>query len=137
MIQERYMPLRKAARQLGVHAKTLRRWLELDCGLVFPTSRRGSSPLVSEQDIQTVIAKRTGKRKWSRSEYQTRGGGQLNAAIYARVSTSNNGQDPTMQTREMGEFCERRGWARFEYVDRDFRGKGKEAGSGPTHGRRT
>ena len=26
--------------------------------------------------------------------------GQIRAAIYARVSTSNNGQDPTMQTRE-------------------------------------
>jgi len=30
--------------------------------------------------------------------------------IYARVSTSNNGQDPTMQTRELEEFCQRRGW---------------------------
>src|SRR5215831_10166097 len=31
------------------------------------------------------------------------------AAIYARVSTS-NGQDPGMQTRELEEYCERRGW---------------------------
>ena len=30
--------------------------------------------------------------------------------IYARVSTSNNGQDPTMQTRELEEYCQRRGW---------------------------
>ena len=27
-------------------------------------------------------------------------------AIYARVSTLNNGQDPTMQTRELKEYCE-------------------------------
>jgi DNA invertase Pin-like site-specific DNA recombinase len=39
------------------------------------------------------------------------------AAIYARVSTANNGQDPRVQTRELGEFCERRGWTLFEYVD--------------------
>src|SRR6202051_5101494 len=42
----------------------------------------------------------------------------IRAAIYARVSTSNNGQDPTMQTRELKEYCERRGWAvAGEYVD--------------------
>src|SRR6266542_5178119 len=32
------------------------------------------------------------------------------AAIYARVSTGNHGQDPTMQTRELEEYCHRRGW---------------------------
>ena len=42
----------------------------------------------------------------------------MRAAIYARVSTSNNGQDPTMQTRELKEYCERRGWEiGGEYVD--------------------
>ncbi len=40
------------------------------------------------------------------------------AAIYARVSTANNGQDPTLQTRELREYCERRGWSiANEYVD--------------------
>lgn len=40
------------------------------------------------------------------------------AAIYARVSTANNGQDPTMQTRELTEYCQRRGWTVVgEYVD--------------------
>jgi DNA invertase Pin-like site-specific DNA recombinase len=39
-------------------------------------------------------------------------------AIYARVSTANNGQDPTMQTRELKEYIERRGWQLTgEYVD--------------------
>ncbi len=41
----------------------------------------------------------------------------MKAAIYARVSTT-NGQDPTMQTRELKEYCERRGWTiSGEYVD--------------------
>jgi DNA invertase Pin-like site-specific DNA recombinase len=41
----------------------------------------------------------------------------MRTAIYARVST-NNGQDPTMQTRELREYCERRGWQLAgEYVD--------------------
>jgi DNA invertase Pin-like site-specific DNA recombinase len=42
----------------------------------------------------------------------------MKAAIYARVNTSNNGQDPTMQTRELREYCERHRWAvAGEYVD--------------------
>jgi DNA invertase Pin-like site-specific DNA recombinase len=41
----------------------------------------------------------------------------MRAALYARVSTY-NGQDPTMQTRELKEYCERRSWSiAGEYVD--------------------
>jgi DNA invertase Pin-like site-specific DNA recombinase len=41
----------------------------------------------------------------------------MRAAIYARVST-NNGQDPHMQIRELREYCGRRGWdVEGEYVD--------------------
>ena len=41
----------------------------------------------------------------------------MRAAIYARVST-NNGQDPHMQTRELREYCKHRGWdIEGEYVD--------------------
>jgi DNA invertase Pin-like site-specific DNA recombinase len=41
----------------------------------------------------------------------------MRAAIYARVST-NNGQDPSMQTRELREYCQRRAWEiEGEYVD--------------------
>src|SRR6204780_432530 len=40
------------------------------------------------------------------------------AAIYARASTANNGPDPLVQTREMKEYCPRRGWTIVdEYVD--------------------
>ena len=49
--------------------------------------------------------------------------GRTRAAIYARVSTSNHGQDPTMQTREMEEFCDRRGWELVgSYVDNGITG---------------
>jgi DNA invertase Pin-like site-specific DNA recombinase len=42
----------------------------------------------------------------------------MKVAIYARVSTANHGQDATMQTRELREYCERRGWSvAGEYVD--------------------
>jgi len=48
----------------------------------------------------------------------------LRAAIYARVSTVNAGQDPTMQTRELEEYCQRRGWQVFgTYVDNGVSGK--------------
>ncbi len=39
-------------------------------------------------------------------------------ALYARVSSSNHGQDVTLQTRELREFIEHRGWQfAGEYVD--------------------
>jgi DNA invertase Pin-like site-specific DNA recombinase len=42
----------------------------------------------------------------------------MRVAIYARVSTANNGQDPAMQTRELREYAARRGWTvAGEYVD--------------------
>lgn len=42
----------------------------------------------------------------------------MKVAIYARVSTSGGGQDPTMQTRELREYCGRRGWdVAGAYVD--------------------
>ncbi|HEY6767205.1 MAG TPA: recombinase family protein, partial [Candidatus Sulfotelmatobacter sp.] len=42
----------------------------------------------------------------------------MKVAIYARVSTANNGQDPTMQTREFRQYAERRCWTvAGEYVD--------------------
>src|ERR1700687_771305 len=45
------------------------------------------------------------------------------AAIYARVSTTNHGQDVSMQTRELRQFVEARGW-RFvgDYVDERISG---------------
>jgi len=47
----------------------------------------------------------------------------MRAAIYARISTSNHGQDVTMQTRELREYCERRGWTIVgEYVDTGISG---------------
>src|SRR6202034_2991151 len=42
----------------------------------------------------------------------------MRAAVYARVSTSNHGQDPAVQLREIAEYCQRRGWTvTAEYVD--------------------
>ncbi len=46
----------------------------------------------------------------------------MKAALYARVSTA-NGQDPMAQTRELKEYCQRRGWNIVgEYVDRGVSG---------------
>ena len=47
----------------------------------------------------------------------------MRAAIYARVSTSNHGQDVGMQTRELRQFCEARGWQfAGEYLDEGISG---------------
>jgi DNA invertase Pin-like site-specific DNA recombinase len=47
----------------------------------------------------------------------------MRVAIYARVSTANGGQDPTMQTRELREYIDRRGWQLAgEYVDTGISG---------------
>lgn len=34
----------------------------------------------------------------------------MRAALYARVSTANNGQNPQVQVRELLDYCGRRGW---------------------------
>jgi DNA invertase Pin-like site-specific DNA recombinase len=47
----------------------------------------------------------------------------MRLAIYARVSTTNHGQDAGMQTREMRQFAEARGWTLAgEYVDSGISG---------------
>jgi DNA invertase Pin-like site-specific DNA recombinase len=47
----------------------------------------------------------------------------VRTAIYARVSTANSGQDPKVQTRELHEYIERRGWnVAGEYVDEGISG---------------
>jgi hypothetical protein len=62
---DKYLPLNKAAKQLGITTKTLRRWLEKDCGLVFRLGRYERA-LVSERDLEVLIRKKTGERNWSR-----------------------------------------------------------------------
>ena len=47
----------------------------------------------------------------------------MRVAIYARVSTANNGQNPEMQLRELREYCQHRGWQLVgEYVDAGISG---------------
>jgi DNA invertase Pin-like site-specific DNA recombinase len=47
----------------------------------------------------------------------------MKITLYARVSTSDKGQDPEMQLRETREYCERRNWTiASEYVDIGFSG---------------
>jgi hypothetical protein len=47
----------------------------------------------------------------------------IRAALYARISTLNHGQDPEVQLGELREFCPRRGFAiAHEYVDRGISG---------------
>jgi DNA invertase Pin-like site-specific DNA recombinase len=45
------------------------------------------------------------------------------AVLYARVSTLHQGQDPELQSREIREYCQRRGWPLVgEYVDAGISG---------------
>jgi DNA invertase Pin-like site-specific DNA recombinase len=47
----------------------------------------------------------------------------IRVAVYARISTSNHGQDVTMQTRELRDYIGRRGWQLAgEYVDEGISG---------------
>jgi DNA invertase Pin-like site-specific DNA recombinase len=49
---------------------------------------------------------------------------QLRVAMYARVSTTNHGQDAGLQTRELHQFALARGWQIVgEYVDAGIRTK--------------
>ncbi|MGH9684403.1 MAG: recombinase family protein [Candidatus Acidiferrales bacterium] len=47
----------------------------------------------------------------------------MKVAVYARVSSSNGGQSPQMQLRELREYAKRRGWKIFaEYIDKGVSG---------------
>jgi len=47
----------------------------------------------------------------------------IRAALYARISTLNHGQDPEVQLRELREFCQRRGFTiAHECVDKGISG---------------
>jgi DNA invertase Pin-like site-specific DNA recombinase len=47
----------------------------------------------------------------------------VKVAIYARVSTTNHGQNVSMQTRELKDYCERRGWSVVDcYIDEGISG---------------
>jgi DNA invertase Pin-like site-specific DNA recombinase len=47
----------------------------------------------------------------------------IRAALYARISTLNHGQDPEVQLGEVREFCKRRGFTvAHEYVDKGISG---------------
>ena len=47
----------------------------------------------------------------------------IRMAIYARVSTTNHGQDVTLQTRELEQFAQARGWQVVDsYLDRGISG---------------
>src|SRR6202790_2993879 len=42
----------------------------------------------------------------------------VRVAIYARVSTTNHGQDVSLQTRDLEQFAQARGWCLFDsYID--------------------
>src|ERR1700746_3179067 len=48
----------------------------------------------------------------------------VRAGIYARASTLNGSQNSSMQTRELEEYCQRRGWQIHDiYVDNGVSGK--------------
>jgi DNA invertase Pin-like site-specific DNA recombinase len=48
---------------------------------------------------------------------------KIRLAIYARVSTTNHGQDATMQTRELEQFAQARGWQLVDtYIDTGISG---------------
>ena len=98
---------------------------------------QNAKPLAGPREDQAFNgnqdAERTHTLALERCGYQTRAPGEdrreartearketksLRAAIYARVSTTGHGQDPSVQTRELREYCERRGWTiAGEYVD--------------------
>src|SRR3974377_1210419 len=42
----------------------------------------------------------------------------MTAAIYARVSTKDKGQDTENQLIQLRDYCQRKGWEYLEYIDR-------------------
>lgn len=56
-LEKRYS-LTAAAKVIGIKRQTLKLWLRHDLGILIPPVRRGTKVLVSERDIERLIAKR-------------------------------------------------------------------------------
>lgn len=59
---ERYVSLRKAAREAGIARSTLKLWLAQDLSLVLPPVRRGSKVLLRMSDVEFVMRKRMARK---------------------------------------------------------------------------
>jgi predicted site-specific integrase-resolvase len=59
-----YIPLADAARKLGVTRKTLRRWLQVEAGIVFAPAPRGTKRLVKVTDVEMVLRVHAGRPDW-------------------------------------------------------------------------
>jgi len=68
--------LSRAAQRLGVDVRSLRSWLERDCGLTFPHRGPWHGPSVQMADLRTVLARRCAQP----SEKRGRAGPQLTSA---------------------------------------------------------
>jgi len=111
--------VRVACAILGLSYDTLRFWLRK--GWFEPPSGNtfAGHDLWSAEDIERLRLLRRSASRSSGEEKACQGARPaMRAAVYARVSTSNNGESPEMQLRDFGEYCDRRGWALAgEYVD--------------------
>jgi DNA invertase Pin-like site-specific DNA recombinase len=85
-------------------------------------SGRGSSNIMADPQSHRRVSETPEEQKTE--DEVNKGNPNLRAAIYARVSTVNAGQDPAMKARELEEYCQRRGWQVYgTYVDNGVSGK--------------
>lgn len=61
---EQMIPLAVAAKQIGRDVRTLQRWLEADCGLVFKRLGQGATSLIRLSDFEAVVAARSPVKKY-------------------------------------------------------------------------
>ena len=104
---------KQAATKIGVGFRTLNRWLALE--LIRPVDGRSDG-----WRAHALAMDRCGHRQGPQGEaaqkpgpkgpQKRKGREQTRMAVYARVSTTNHGQDVTLQTRELQQFAEARGW---------------------------
>ena len=59
---ERYLSLRKAAKEAGVCRETLKARLGEDLGILVPPVRQGSKVLIRMSDVEFVLRKRSARR---------------------------------------------------------------------------
>ncbi len=112
----------QAAKKIGVGFRTLNRWLALE--LIRPVDGR-SDGWRAHALAMDRCGHRQGAQGERRAEARPEGTAKeetdvmtTRVAIYARVSTTNHGQDVTLQTRELQQFAEARGWHMVgSYID--------------------
>ena len=113
---------KQAAAKIGIGFRTLNRWLargSIRPSVAIPMAKGARSGAGRTRTSRKGRKVKAAQKPGPEGEGQAREDAMTTRmAIYARVSTTNHGQDVGLQTRDLEQFAEARGWQMVDAVHR-------------------